>query len=423
MPLAVLASIYLMLQKRHHAKALDRLQEAQASGLTEPATLHPVIDPSVCIGCGTCVSACPEGRILGLINRKAVLVSPASCIGHGACNDACPTGAISLVFGTETRGVEIPQLDSDFETTVPGVFIAGELGGMGLIKNAIAQGKQAVDAISWRLRKTSGSALDLVIVGAGPAGLSAALAARQKGLQFAVLEQDSVGGTVSHYPRGKVVMTQPAELPLVGKFQFREASKETLMEFWESVADNVRSEIHTGCRVERIEKSADLFTITTPQETFHSRFVLLAMGRRGTPRKLGVTGEDLPKVVYRLIDPEQYSNRHVLVVGGGDSALEAALAVAGQPGTTTSLSYRSGAFSRAKTKNRSAVETAVAAGKINLFMNSNVTRIEASEVIIDSGDRQDTLPNDDIIVCAGGVLATGFLRSIGIHVEEKFGTV
>jgi len=421
-PLAFLAGIYLLSQQRNHKQAVNKLTQAQTDGLTEPPTLHPVIDPTVCIGCGTCVEACPEGKILGLINRKAMLVSPTSCIGHGACKEACPTGAINLVFGSATRGVEIPQLSQDFETNVPGIFIAGELGGMGLIVNAITQGKQAVDAITRQAGTPVSDSLDLIIVGAGPAGLSAALAAKERNLSFKVLEQDSIGGTVSHYPRGKIVMTRPATLPLVGKFQFKEAQKESLMEFWESAAKEVTDQIVAGCRVESIENLEGKFSVTTSNETFTTRIVLLAMGRRGTPRKLDVPGEELCKVVYRLIDPEQYSNRQVLVVGGGDSALEAALAISEQPGTTTTLSYRSSSFSRAKSKNREAIATAHDQGRINLLMNSTIDRIEPTQVIINYDNQQTTLPNDDVIVCAGGVLATGFLKKIGIHVEEKFGT-
>ena len=420
-PLVVLWFFYGMVQRSTNRKALKKMQDAKESGLTEPASLHPAIDPSICLGCGTCVTACPEGEILGLINRKAVLVSPSSCIGHGACQEACPTGAITLVFGTETRGIEIPMLSPQFETTVPGIFIAGELGGMGLIKNAIIQGTQAVNAIKKRTKKTPGGYLDLLIVGAGPAGISAALAAKQNGLNFIVVEQDTVGGTVAHYPRGKIVMTQPAVLPLVGKFQFREASKETLMEFWESAANKIKEKLKTEHRVESVEAIEDGFQVTTNKQSFRTGSVLLAMGRRGTPRKLEVPGEDLPKVIYRLIDPEQYANRRVLVVGGGDSALEAALAIAEQPGTVTTLSYRSPAFTRAKPKNRERVTALGELGKLQVLLNSNVQSIAESQVLIKTEDGVSELPNDDVLVCAGGVLATPFLKKAGINVEEKFG--
>jgi thioredoxin reductase (NADPH) len=193
--------------------------EARDAGLNDPASLHPIIDPSRCIGCGSCVKACPEEpehHVLGIIGGRAHLVSPADCIGHGACKAACPVAAISLVFGTERRGAEIPVLSPRFETSVPGIFIAGELGGMGLIRNALEQGRQAIESIR-ALRPDAGGRLDVVIVGAGPAGFAASLTALSKRMRFVTLEQESLGGCVFQYPRGKVVMTAPATVPLVGR--------------------------------------------------------------------------------------------------------------------------------------------------------------------------------------------------------------
>lgn len=423
LPAIVVIGLYLFLQRNKNHSALQQWEESKKSGLTEPVSLHPVIDPSRCLGCGTCVTACPEGKILGLVQRKAVLVSPTSCIGHGACREACPTNAISLVFGSATRGVEIPLLNSDFETSVPGVFIAGELGGMGLIKNAIAQGQQAVNAIAKRVRKNNHLPHDLVIVGAGPAGLSAALTAKQKNLRYVVLEQDRVGGTIAHYPRGKIVMTRPAVLPIVGKFQFKEASKEALVEFWQSVAGQSGLSIRTGMRVDNIEPVDGGFRISTNTDVFDSHNVLLALGRRGTPRKLGSPGEELPKVVYQVVDPEQYAGKRVLIVGGGDSALEAALAIAEQPGTDVVLSYRSATFSRAKPKNRERVSDAHKNQTMKVLLESTVKKITPASVVIETKNGEKELPNDAVVVCVGGILPTPFLKKIGIDVEEKYGTV
>jgi thioredoxin reductase (NADPH) len=421
-PLLLILTVNVISNKRKSLKAMAKLTDAKKSGLGEPASLHPYIDPNICLGCGTCVTACPEGEILGMINNKAVLVSPSSCIGHGACRTACPTDAITLVFGTESRGVEIPLVSPQFETNIAGIYIAGELGGMGLIRNAINQGIQAIAAIAKKCNAGPAMDYDLIIVGAGPAGLSASLAAKEKGLKFITLEQDTVGGTISHYPRGKVVMTAPAKLPIIGKFQFREASKEKLVEFWDEVLKKADLSIRTGERVDDIVTVAGGFNVKTNTGELQTKTVLLAMGRRGTPRKLDVTGESLPKVVYRLIDPEQYAGQQVLVVGGGDSALEAALAIAEQPGTTTVLSYRSEAFSRAKSKNREKVDAAVLAGRLTVMLSSQVTNITATTVSIEVGGQIREVPNDHIIVCAGGILPTPFLKKIGINVEERFGT-
>lgn len=421
-PLGFILIYYLFATGKRHRRSRGARQEAVAAGLTEPSSLHPLIDPAKCLGCGACVTACPEGDVLGLIDRKAELIDPTRCIGHGACKTACPMDAISLVFGTEARGVDIPLLSQDFETNVAGIFIAGELGGMGLIRNAITQGRQAVDAI----RKLGGigrsGRLDVVIVGAGPAGFAASLGAMQHKLRFATIEQDSLGGTVSHYPRGKVVMTAPVELPLIGKVKFGETTKEKLLEFWEGVEKRTGLAINYHERLETIEQDGDGFVVKTSKASYPTRSVLLAIGRRGTPRKLGVPGEDQAKVVYRLIDPEQYRGQRVLVTGGGDSALEAATSIAEEPGTTVTISYRGDAFSRSKPKNRRKVDEAAKAGRLNVVLGSTVKSIGASDIEIARDDEVIRLDNDAVIVCAGGELPTPFLKSIGITIETKHGT-
>jgi len=427
LPFMAILAFYAWKRSGNERKSKQIFDEAVASGMTEPASLHPVIDHRRCLGCASCVSACPEKNVLGIIHKKAHLINPTHCIGHGACKKSCPFNAIELVFGTEKRGVDIPMVGEDFQTNVPGIYIAGELGGMGLIRNAVSQGVKAVDCISQALPKSTdnkvGGLLDLVIVGAGPAGIAASLAASERKLDFVTLEQDSLGGTVSHYPRGKVVMTAPATLPLVGKMHFKETTKEALMEFWEGIVDKTGLVINDNEGVASIEATDYGFLIKSSHREYRSRAILLAIGRRGTPRKLGVQGEDKAKVVYRLIDPQQYKNQHVLVVGGGDSALEAAVSIAEEAGTTVTLSYRSEAFSRAKEKNRLRVAEAQKQGRLNVLMQSNVKHIEDDKVVLKTLDDEVSIDNDAIIVCAGGILPTAFLKGIGINVETKFGTV
>ena len=422
LPLLIIWAIYLGLRRRTDARSRATREAAAEAGLLEPSSLHPKIDPVKCLGCGACVSVCPEGDVLGMINGKAELIEPSECIGHGACKAACPRDAITLVFGTETRGVDIPHVGPDFQTNVPGIFIAGELGGMGLIRNAIEQGRQAIESV----RRLDGLGRpdihDVVIVGSGPAGFSASLAAMQHKLRFVTIEQDSFGGTVAHFPRGKLVMTAPATLSLIGKVNFKEVSKEQLLAFWQNAAKKTGLKINYRERVEGIAQTGDGFEVATTRRAYRTRSVLLAVGRRGTPRRLDVPGEDQTKVVYRLIDPQQYRGRHVLVVGGGDSALEAAASIAEEKGTTVTLSHRSEAFSRAKLKNRQRVEAAQNSGQLNVLLRSSIKRIGTNDVEVEQAGKRTTIRNDAVIVCAGGILPTAFLKSVGIEVEAKYGT-
>ena len=419
-PLSVALLVHLYRRRQREERALAVLRQSQETGMVEPPSLHPVVNPGLCCGAGACVQACPE-EALGIVNGKAQLVNPTICIGHGACAASCPVEAIKLVFGTEKRGMEIPYVTPSFETNVAGIYIAGELGGMGLVRKAAEQGRQAMESIARNCQV--GDDLDVVIIGAGPAGLSATLGAMEKKLRFVTLEQeDSLGGTVYHYPRNKIVMTQPVVLPLVGKARLGEISKEALLAFWQDIVERVSVPLSFGQRVEKIVVSECGFVVKTERDEFRCRNVLLAIGRRGTPRKLGVPGEELSKVVYRLIDPEQYRNQHVTVVGGGDSAIEAAVAIAAEQGTTVTLSYRGEAFGRVKQKNRERLAEAEQSRRLTVLLASNIVRIEAKWVHLEHAETSLQLANDALIVCAGGILPTPMLKEMGIRVETKFGT-
>lgn len=418
--IGLVIAFYVKRQRRiHNAHAAD-LHEAVKNGLGEPASLHPVVDLGRCIGSGSCANACPE-EALGIVNGKAVLTNAAACIGHGACLAACPMDAIKLVFGTEKRGIDIPHISPNFETNVPGIFIAGELGGMGLIRKAAEQGRQAIESIC---KKKGGAKadFDVVIVGCGPAGISAGLSAIQHKLRYKILEQeDSLGGAVYHYPRQKIAMTAPVELALIGKTKFGEVQKETLLEFWLDVVKKTGLKIEFRERMESIEKVDGVFRVQSSRASYTTTNVLLSMGRRGTPRKLDVPGEELPKVLYRLAEPAQFQGQSVLVVGGGDSALEAAITLSEQSNTDVILSYRSAAFSRVKQKNRMLLEQQQKAGRLRVMLNSSVQRILQDAVEIDEEGNVQRYQNDIVIVCAGGLLPTPLLQKIGIRFDTKFG--
>jgi thioredoxin reductase len=324
--------------------------------------------------------------------------------------------------------MEIPPLSPSFESSVPGIFIAGELGGMGLIRKAAEQGRQAIDGIKARCeadaRRAAEFDIDVLIVGCGPAGLSAGLAAKAHGLRYRLIEQEeALGGTVFHYPRHKIAMTAPVELAIIGKVRFGEVRKEKLLAFWQQVVARTQLQIHFSERMDDVMPlDGGGFLVRTSQGERRARTVLLAMGRRGTPRKLGVPGESQPKVVYGLSDAAQYTGQAVLVVGGGDSALEAAIALSQERGTEVTLSYRSAAFSRVKTKNRLALEAARKQGRVQVLMESSVQRIGEQDVHLDVGHGAvRTLRNDAVIVCAGGLPPTPLLQKIGIQFVTKHG--
>jgi len=413
---------YLKSGKKKSRETRIKINKAKEFGFYEPVSLHPVIDPDICIGSGACVAACPEHDILGIVSGKGTTINASRCVGHGACFHACPVHAITLCIGTEKRGVELPHISQEFETTIPGLFIAGELGGMGLIKNAVEQGKQAMGYLSSKLVNSKESKYDVIIIGAGPAGISATLEAAKKGLRFLTLEQDTLGGTVFNFPRAKVVMTSPMDLPLYGKVKLKETSKSELLEIWQDVLQKNQIRINEQEKVETIQKIDNHFLVKTDKDHYNSTSVLLAIGRRGSPRKLDVPGEEKEKVSYRLLEPELIHNQDILVVGGGDSAIESALLLADEKNKVT-LSYRGDSFSRIKPKNLDNINNASRNNKVKVILNSTVKEILDNKVIMTMTDTNEEFEiyNDLVFVFAGGILPTKFLEQIGIKITKKFG--
>jgi thioredoxin reductase (NADPH) len=415
---AGIAVPYWLKAVRHRREARRLLEKNARAGTLQPVALHPRIDVIACIGCGSCVRACPES-VLGIVDGRAAIVSGSKCIGHGVCADVCPVGAITLGFGKPGQGMEIPEYDDNFQTNVPGLYIVGELSGIALIRNAVSHGIKAVEHIAARGATSTTQAWDVVIVGAGPAGLAAALACKAKNLRYVVLEQDEIGGSVLHYPRQKLVLTSPVDLPLYGRLKFSEVSKEDLLAVWKQIVDRFTLEIRTGQKVESISRDNGGFVVATPTDRLRAQSVVLAVGRRGSPKKLGVAGEELSKVSYRLIEAETYAGKHLLVVGGGDSAVEAAVGLASQHGTTVTLSYRRGEFVRLKEKNEQRVAEFLTSGRIKAVFNSTVTEIRKDSVVVQAGGNiLHHLQNDYVFVFAGGELPAELLRKSGVRMRN-----
>ena len=420
---------FVVRRQRRERAARAAASKAERAGLHQPASLHPVIDPMRCLGCGACTRVCPEGDVLALVGGQAATIAPARCVGHGRCERACPTGAITLVFGTDTRGVELPRVRGDYMTNVENLYIVGELGGMGLVRNAVEQGRQCAEGIIKARRAEApeaSGALDVAVVGAGPAGMAAAATLGAAGVRYAVLEREGdLGGTVRHYPRRKVVMTRPFEIPGYGRVEATEISKEDMVDLWDDVseASGVDEHVRTGHRVTGIRRVASgAFEVESDgEEPVRARRVILAIGRRGTPRKLGVPGEAQGHVVYGLMEPEAFAGRRCLVVGGGDSAVEAAVALSEEPGTTVRLSYRKAQVTRAKAANVTRLAEAVARGAIVPLWETEVQEIGPDWVALSGASGETRVEADEVLVFIGGELPTPFLLSCGIALDTHFG--
>lgn len=420
--IGIIVLVYIRKQRRESRIVAEKIRLSKEEGLHEPVSLHPVVDVNSCIRTGACISACPEKDILGIVNGKATTINASHCVGHGACFHACPVEAITLCIGTEKRGVDLPHVNQHFESNVPGIYIAGEIGGMGLIRNAVEQGRQAVENLTKTIDRSTAADYDLIIAGAGPAGISAALTAKKNNLRVLTLEQDTLGGTVYNFPRTKIVMTSAMDLPLYGRVRLNETSKAELLTLWENVLAKNDISIVQNTKVESIVWQSGCFTVgTSTGNNYSAKKVLLAIGRRGTPRKLNIPGEESEKVAYRLLEPEVIDNKKVVVVGGGDSAIESALQLMDR--NTVHLVYRGDVFGRIKPKNSEKINRAIAGNSLTVLFNSNLTAIDKDFVFYTGKDSDQVvkLDNDLVYILAGGELPTQFLEKSGIRITRKFG--
>lgn len=414
-------------------RTIDERDDAVARGTDRAKLQHPVVDLSRCLGCGTCVAVCPEDDVLEIVHGQAVVINGSRCMGIAACERECPVGAITVTIDNLEERDDVPVLDELEAVGTPGLFLAGEVTAHALIRTAIEHGTAVGSAVASR-RATHERVLDLCVVGAGPAGISCALEAKRRGLDFVVLEQEAeLGGTIAKYPRRKLVLAEPVDVPLHGRLKKSSYRKEELMRLWSRLAREHELPIRTSQVFRGLERDPEgYFIVETTRDRFRAQNVCLAIGRRGIPRKLDVPGEDLPHVTYSLLDARSFAGRRVLVVGGGDSAVEAALGLAEQDGTSVTLACRSDGFPRIRSKNAERLEAAQSAARLDVLLESQVVEIRERDVELSLPMRssmstwQDagtatietrTLEIDDVFVMAGGTPPFELLARSGVSFD------
>jgi thioredoxin reductase/ferredoxin len=404
------------LERRRRAKA--EAPAAKAPAVAAAVKKLPVINPSTCLGCYACVDACPFD-VLTIDKYVAVVARPEECCGVVLCEQVCPNGSLTVAEGAPI--LDRPATDDELESKdVPGLFLAGDLTGLPLIKNAINQGVRVVDRIAATLPKRGRGELDVIIVGGGPAGISAALRAKEKGLKALILEQATVAASIKSFPRDKIVHDPPLNLPVEGELWLERATKEDLLAQWTRIVRAREIDVREGHKVVDIARSEDRFTVRTDASSFTAARVILAIGRRGTPRKLMATIEAAAEsvVAYSFADARSFAGKRVLVVGLGDSAMEAAIALARQPNTSVTVSYRGKGFARGKTKNIRQVEALIAEKKIKvLFETAPVAISAASAVLEGTGPHRGkrTVAIDAVLVLIGGEPSWDLLQRAGIR--------
>jgi putative YpdA family bacillithiol system oxidoreductase len=398
-----------------------RLQDARLQNAKRKLLIHSINDDR-CTGCDACVSVCPTD-VLELRHNKSRVARMGDCIQCEQCVSACPTTALVMHYeGTKPPPIRLPQLD-EFYQAAPGLYLIGEAGGKPLVKNASNLGRAVVEhMLKSGLRKNGAGngQVDVLIVGSGPGGLSAALSCVQHGLSYALIEKDElVAATIARWPKGKECMAEPYDVKTVGLLPVFDSSKDELLAAWRTILDKHRVHVSTRETVEDVQRDTrGWFNVKTNKQVYSAQRVVLSIGTRGKPRKLGVPGEHLPKVTALLTDPADHRGQRVLVVGGGDSAVEAAIALA-ETAQRVTLSYRGKQLSRCKAKNRQKLDEVVKAGRVVLRFGTQVSEIKNDVVMLKSGEQFEQLANDHVFACIGGDAPVKWLESVGVKFVEQ----
>jgi thioredoxin reductase/ferredoxin len=419
------AGLFLALGAVHDDRRARHLRVRAASPRRELPLLHSINDDR-CIGCEACVAVCPT-KVLELVDHKARVIRFQDCVQCEQCANHCPTTALVMYReGSQPQTLTVPELDDRFQTPVPGQYLIGEVAGKPLVKNAANLGRAVVEQIARDLAgrtaaRSGGDVVDVLIVGSGPGGLSAALTCRKTGLSCLVLEKEHVlSSTVARYPKGKHFMAEPSNAPNLSYLPVFDASKEALVAAWQRMVDATALPIRLGEAVEGVRRGDDgIFEVTTTVARYRGRTVVLATGLRGKPRLLAVPGANLEKVQARLDDPSAFAGQDVLVVGGGDSAVEAAMSLA-EAGARVTLSYRGDSFKRTKQANQRKLAGMEAAGELAIHLGSNVVGFTADQATVRLSDGSEAvLPNRQAFVLIGADTPVAWLQQLGVRFVER----